>query len=62
MSEFDKFCNEKQLRGNYREALFHACAAEYGVERIDVLTQKEIVICWAVVLSQILDKWRDKTV
>ncbi len=58
MSEFEKFCDEKQIRGNYREALFHACAAEYGVERIDMLTREAIGVCWATVLSQILDKWR----
>ena len=62
MSEFEKFCSEKQIRGNYEEALFHACAAEYGVERIDVLTKEEIAICWATVLSQALAKWRYKVV
>ena len=59
MSKFDKFCDEKQIRGNYREALFHACAAEYGFERIDMLTREEIGICWAAVLSQALAKWRE---
>jgi hypothetical protein len=52
---FDEFCDKKEIRGNYREALFHHIMAKYPSSILvesEELFEKE----WAIVLKQIYEK------
>jgi cytolysin (calcineurin-like family phosphatase) len=59
---FEKFCQDKQIKGNYKEALYHHLMAKYSEYDqpalvIDQLKQEEYEAEWKAVLSQVLAKF-----
>jgi len=53
---FDEWCYSKQIKGNWKEALFHSLAAKFG--RVDKIPNDEKVWAeeWRVVLDRIMAK------
>ncbi len=59
---FDEFCREKQIKSNYKEALYHHLMEKYAEQDnpmlvIDRLNREEYETEWKVFLSQILEKF-----
>lgn len=52
---FDEFCNKKNIRGNFREALYHHIMAKYPTS-ILVETEELFEEEWAIVLKQFYEK------
>lgn len=58
---FNKFCEDKNIRGNFKEALYHHLAAKYAeydnpILIIDQLKYEEYEKEWKVVLGEIYRK------
>ena len=53
---FDKWCYSKQIKGNFKEALYHSLAAKFG--GVDKIPQDEKAWSeeWNVVLKRIMAK------
>lgn len=53
---FDEWCYSKQIKGNWKEALFHSLAAKFGgVDKIPN-DEKSWAEEWRVVLDRIMAK------
>lgn len=59
---FEKFCQDNQIKGNYKEALYHHLMAKYAEYDqpalvIDQLKQEEYKAEWSKVLSEIYSRF-----
>lgn len=52
---FNEWCSSKQIKGNFKEALYRSLAAEYTIEKIDGLGQD----VWAEEWNKVLRKFMD---
>lgn len=50
---FDQWCDSKQIKGNFREALYHSLMAKH--ETVD-LSQDELAAEWNIVLDKFMAK------
>ena len=53
---FDEWCYSKQIKGNWKEALYHSLAARFG--GVEKVPQDEAIWAeeWNVVLNRIMAK------
>ena len=58
MSGFDTFCDERKIRGNFREALFHYIM--FKSEDPDKLTEENLATHWGELLTGTLKKTGQK--
>jgi hypothetical protein len=54
--KFDEWCYSKQIRGNFKEALYHSLAAKYTLEQVEGLGQDIWADEWKVVLDKFMAK------
>ena len=53
---FDEWCYSKQIKGNFKEALYHSLAAQHGADKIESLGQDVWAKEWKLVLDKFMAK------
>ena len=53
---FEEWCCSKQIKGNFKEALYHSLAAKDGADKIESLGQDEWAKEWKLLLDRIMAK------
>lgn len=53
---FDEWCYSKQIKGNFKEALWHSLAAKQGADKIESLGQDAWAQEWKLVLDKFMAK------